>query len=111
MRETGNRMSQYSFRIWIPIAAGLLLALAMTACTGGSSTPSSARANAPQSIPVTVAPVIKQDFPVYLSGLGSIQAYYTVSVRSRVDGQLVDVKFREGENVNKGDLLALIDPR
>ena len=111
MRETGNRMRPHSFRIWIPIAAGLLLALAMTACNGGSSTPSSARANAPQSIPVTVAPVAKQDFPVYLSGLGSIQAYYTVSVRSRVDGQLVDVKFREGEHVNKGDLLAVIDPR
>ncbi len=104
-------MRQHSFRTWIPIAAGLLLALAMTACNGGSPTPSSARANVPQSIPVTVAPVAKQDFPVYLSGLGSIQAYYTVSVRSRVDGQLVDVKFREGEHVKKGDLLAVIDPR
>jgi membrane fusion protein, multidrug efflux system len=104
-------MRPHSFCIWIPIAAGLLLALVMTACNAGSSTPSSARANAPQSIPVTVAPVAKQDFPVYLSGLGSVQAYYTVSVRSRVDGQLVDVKFREGEHVNKGDLLAVIDPR
>jgi multidrug efflux system membrane fusion protein len=62
-------------------------------------------------MPVTVAPVLQQDFPVYLSGLGSIQAYYTVSVKSRVDGQLLDVKFREGEQVQKGDLLALIDPR
>jgi multidrug efflux system membrane fusion protein len=62
-------------------------------------------------VPVTVAPAVKQDLPIYLSGLGSVAAYYTVSLRSRVDGQLVDVKFREGEFVNKGDLLAVIDPR
>src|SRR6266536_1131596 len=104
-------MRRQSSSILIPIAVGLPLVLAMTACNGGSPTPSSARANVPQSIPVTVAPVAKQDFPVYLSGLGSIQAYYTVSVRSRVDGQLVSVKFREGEFVEKGDLLAVIDPR
>src|SRR6266536_5524088 len=104
-------MRRQSSSILIPIAVGLPLVLAMTACNGGSQAPSSARANTPQSIPVTVAPVAKQDFPVYLSGLGSIQAYYTVSVRSRVDGQLVDVKFREGEHVKKGDLLAVIDPR
>ena len=97
-------------RVSILISAGLL-ALAMTACNSGSRGPTTARANAPQSVPVTVAPVLKQDFPVYLSGLGSIQAYYTVSLKSRVDGQLLDVKFREGEHVNKGDLLAVIDPR
>jgi membrane fusion protein, multidrug efflux system len=111
MKETGTRMRRHSFRILISIAAGLLLVFAMTACNGGSSAPSSARASTPQSIPVTVAQVAQQDFPVYLTGLGSIQAYYTVSVKSRVDGQLVDVKFREGEQVNKGELLAVIDPR
>jgi len=58
-----------------------------------------------------VASVKRQDLPIYLSGLGSVSAYYTVSVKSRVDGQLVDVKFREGEFVNKGDLLIVIDPR
>jgi multidrug efflux system membrane fusion protein len=104
-------MRRHSFRILISITAGLLLTFAMEACNGGSQAPSSARANTPQNIPVTVAPVSKQDFPVYLTGLGSIQAYYTVSVKSRVDGQLVDIKFREGEHVNKGDLLAIIDTR
>jgi multidrug efflux system membrane fusion protein len=62
-------------------------------------------------MPVTVAPVLKQDLPIFLSGLGSVQAYYTVSVKSRIDGQLVDVKFKEGEFVKQGGLLAVIDPR
>ena len=92
-------------------AVAVLLASIGVACSGSASGPSRARASAPQTIPVTVAPVQKQDLPVYLSGLGSIEAYYTVSLKSRVDGQLVQVKFREGEFVKKGDLLAIIDPR
>jgi len=89
----------------------LLLPSLFTACSGSSSNPSRARANAPQTVQVTVAPALRQDLPIYLTGLGSIEAYYTVSVKSRVDGQLVDVKFKEGENVQKGALLAVIDPR
>jgi multidrug efflux system membrane fusion protein len=92
-------------------ATGLLLAIMGTACSGPASAPSAARANTQQTIPVTVAPVQKEDLPIYLNGLGSIAAYFTVGVKSRVDGQLVDVKFREGEFVKKGDLLAVIDPR
>ncbi|HEX6802642.1 MAG TPA: efflux RND transporter periplasmic adaptor subunit [Terriglobales bacterium] len=92
------------------LGAALLLLLSwLTACSG--SGPSQARANTPQAMPVTVAPVAKQDLPIYLTGLGSVAAYYTVSVKSRVDGQLVDVKFKEGEFVGKGALLAVIDPR
>src|SRR6516162_6446489 len=92
------------------VAAALVLTLlGLTACSG--SGPSQARANAPQAMPVTVAPVLAEDLPIFLTGLGSVQAYYTVSVRSRVDGQLVDVKFKEGEFVKQGALLAVIDPR
>ena len=89
----------------------LILPVFFTACSGSSPSPSSARANAPQVVQVTVAPARQQDLPIYLAGLGSIEAYYTVSVKSRVDGQLVDVKFKEGESVKKGALLAVIDPR
>jgi membrane fusion protein, multidrug efflux system len=62
-------------------------------------------------IPVAVAKAENRDMPVYLSGLGSVEAFNTVVVKSRIDGQLVDIKFREGQEVNKGDLLAVIDPR
>src|SRR5438270_7590605 len=89
----------------------LLLPSLFTACSGSSSSPSRARANTPQTVQVTVAPALRQDLPSYLTGLGSIEAYYTVSLKSRVDGQLVDVKFKEGETVKKGALLAVIDPR
>lgn len=61
-------------------------------------------------IPVEVADVRQQDVPVYLDGLGSVTAYYTVTVNSRVSGQIVQVNFKEGQNVRKGDLLIVIDP-
>ena len=62
-------------------------------------------------VPVIVSPVTQRDMPIYLEGLGSVVAFNTVTVRSRVDGQLVKVAFSEGEDVRKGDLLAQIDPR
>ena len=62
-------------------------------------------------VPVAVATVERRDMPVYLAGLGTVTAYNTVNVKSRVDGQLVQVAFREGQEVRKGDLLAVIDPR
>jgi multidrug efflux system membrane fusion protein len=62
-------------------------------------------------IPVTVARVETMDFPVYLNGLGTAQPYDKIMVRSRVDGQIVKVAFRQGQMVNKGDTLVEIDPR
>lgn len=53
----------------------------------------------------------RADVPVYLQGLGSVQAYYTAKITSRVDGQLQDISFVEGKPVHKGDVLARIDPR
>src|SRR6266403_706559 len=63
------------------------------------------------AVPVTIAPVVKTDFPVYLSGLGTVQGFNTVVVRTRVDGQVDKIAFKEGQLVNQGDLLAQIDPR
>jgi membrane fusion protein, multidrug efflux system len=63
------------------------------------------------AVPVTIAPVVKADFPVYLTGLGTVQGFNTVVVRTRVDGQIDKIAFKEGQLVNQDDLLAQIDPR
>lgn len=62
-------------------------------------------------IPVQVAEVTAADLPIYLTGLGTVQAYNTVVVRSRVDGELQKIGFTEGQIVQAGDLVAQIDPR
>src|ERR1700756_584392 len=63
------------------------------------------------AIPVSMSAVEKTDFPVYLTGLGAVQAFNTVVVRTRVDGQIDKIAFQEGQLVREGDLLAEIDPR
>jgi len=70
-----------------------------------------ARSSAPAAIPVTVATATKRDLPIYLTGLGSVQASFTVGIRPQVDGKLEAVLFTEGQQVKKGDVLARIDPR
>jgi len=62
-------------------------------------------------IPVTTAVVRKADFPVYLTGLGTVEPYNTVTVSSRVDGEITKVFFRQGQMVKEGETLATIDPR
>jgi len=64
-----------------------------------------------QVIPVAVAPAVQKDMPVYISGLGSVEAFYTVTLKTRVDGPVDQVYFKEGQDVKKGDLLVQIDPR
>jgi multidrug efflux system membrane fusion protein len=79
----------------------------------GSGVPSGAQASRPPetSVPVTLGSVETAPFPVYLNGLGTVQAYNTVVVRTRVDGQIDKIGFKEGQLVKQGDLLAEIDPR
>ena len=65
----------------------------------------------PRPIPVVTATVKQRDLNLYLIGLGTVTAFKTVTVRSRVEGELQKVTFEEGQMVREGDLLAEIDPR
>ena len=81
------------------------------AATKADNAQKSAAAARTAAVPVTIAPVEKADFPVYLTGLGTVQGFNTVVVRTRVDGQIDKIAFKEGQLVRQGDLLAQIDPR
>ena len=85
--------------------------LGMTDVSANPTDTSKQQRKGPAPIPVTIQPVQNSDFPVYLNGLGTVQPYNTVTVRSRVDGQVIKVNFRQGQMVNEGDLLVQIDPR
>jgi multidrug efflux system membrane fusion protein len=107
------------------LLAGLLLAAcgtywwlhAPTSSKGGAEQTATAQAArgrrgaAPDIIPVLVAPAETRDVPIYLDGLGTVQASATVTVRAMVDGPLQEVRFKEGQDVRAGDVLARIDPR
>jgi membrane fusion protein, multidrug efflux system len=108
------QINRSSKRRWILLATFL----AIIAAGGGSywlwpqaQSPGSNRASARAATPVSVAVVSRRDVPIYVSGLGTVQASNTVKVASQVDGKLEQVHFTEGQNVEKGALLAKIDPR
>jgi membrane fusion protein, multidrug efflux system len=65
----------------------------------------------PPAVPVSVAMVAHQDVPLWLHGLGTVQAFYSVQLRPKVDGTLLQVPVTEGQDVKLGDLLAVIDPK
>ena len=104
------------FRFGLRIGFLVAVAAVLSGCGNAPATPSKStkggrQGMGGQAMPVAVAQVESRDLPVYLSGLGSVEAFYTVLVKTRVDGQLVNVNFREGQEVKKGDLLAVVDPR
>src|SRR4051794_27640383 len=73
---------------------------------------SAARAAPPRpTVPVTVSVASRRDVPIFLDGLGTVQASNTVAIHSQVDGKLQSVNFVEGQAVHQGDTLAVIDPR
>ena len=90
----------FSRQFWLPLVPSLF-------AKGGSV--STKKEDRP--IPVRTAEVQQRDMPVFISGLGTVTAFKTVTLRSRVDGELIKVAFNEGQMVQEGDLLAEIDPR
>jgi len=99
-------------RLWLASAVALLVVcVSFSSCTNADSKQQKAQAAGPRAVSVAVAKVQQQDMPVYLVGLGSVTAFYTANIKSRVDGQIMRVNFQEGQVVKEGDLLIVIDPR
>jgi membrane fusion protein, multidrug efflux system len=102
-----NSRNQRGFRsgplAWLVLF--LSLSLFAAACSGDKKPPPR------PSVPVLVATVTEKTVPVELKVIGNVEAYATVSIKSRLAGQLVQVNFREGQDVKAGELLFVIDPR
>jgi len=103
-------------RKWTVIGILLLAAgLALYFGTARGSIPFLAQSAVPRplaiAVPVSAAPAQRRDVPIYLTGIGTVQAYNSVLMKSRVDGQIVKISFSEGKDVHAGDVLVEIDPR
>ena len=114
-REPVDLQPRTRSRRWLMLALSLLvlagIGYAIWFWPAGSGNQATRNRNANQPIPVLVATAEQKDMPLYLDGLGTVQAFNTVTVRAMVDGPLMAVKFTEGQDVKKGDVLAQIDPR
>lgn len=106
-------MTKRRIPAWVFYLAAVLVAGGVYAAwpkhSGGEKSTKSGPAQG--AVPVTVGTVTKEDFPVYLTGLGTVQGFNTVTVRTRVDGQINQIAFKEGQFVKEGDLIAQVDPR
>ncbi len=96
-------------KLLVGAACALIVALIVARVLSGGAPVKATQTGKP--IPVTAAVVSPHDVSLYLNGIGTIQAFNTVTIRPRVDGELVNVAFHEGQEVKKGDLLLQIDPR
>ncbi|MFD4841140.1 MdtA/MuxA family multidrug efflux RND transporter periplasmic adaptor subunit [Achromobacter sp. NPDC058515] len=112
-----SRRRVVGLAVLLLVVAGVAwLALRPSSKPGGpggrpGARPSMAAAMANMPVPVRVATATQQDIDIFLRSLGTVTAYNTVTVRSRVSGELVEVAFQEGQQVKAGDLLAQVDPR
>jgi membrane fusion protein, multidrug efflux system len=98
-------------KLFAALGAAVLAGAAGLHFAFGSSADAANEAPPPPPVPVQVAAARRADMPVYLHGLGTVQAFYAVDVKAQVDGYLDQVPVREGQEVKKGDIVAVIDPR
>ena len=95
----------------IPLPAMVCgIALLLAGCSGGAGS-KAAPGGKPPAVPVTAAQAVRKDVPLQLRTIGTVEAYSTVSVKTMVNGQIMKIGFREGQDVKKGDLIFVIDPR
>ena len=113
METSRNGPGRMSRRALLTTAFAVAVAAAVLFYWYWSQGPDPAHAARPSraAVPVSVANAARQDMPVYLTGLGTVQALFTVAIHAQVDGKLQEVFFKEGQRVQRGDVLAKIDPR
>jgi multidrug efflux system membrane fusion protein len=104
---TGKRTAVIAAALVAVVAAGGLVAY----FSGDSRAREKPPAKGPAAVPVAVAAALQQSIPMRLQAIGNVEAYTSVAVKSRVDGQILEVHFREGQEVKKGEVLFRIDPR
>ena len=95
--------------VWIVAVA--VVAVPLTIALWHRAEPAAVPRNQSAPVPVTVVAAAQRDVPIFLSALGTVQAWNTIAVHSQIDGALQSVNFTQGQEVHKGDILAQIDPR
>ncbi len=106
---SGKKKKRWAKFLWFALPAIVIVVLA--SAVWRRDVAPARTASPPVTVPVTVASAKRKDVPVLLTGLGTVQASHTISIRSQVDGKLQSINFVEGQDVRQGDVLAVIDPR
>jgi multidrug efflux system membrane fusion protein len=109
-RCNSNNPGAFKVHLGLLFALGFACAF-LSGCTSADPKQQKAQAAAPRAVSVAIAAVQQEDVPVYVNGLGTVTAFNTANIKSRVDGQIMRVNFREGQDVREGDLLIEIDSR
>ena len=106
-----SRRRVVALAVVVAVAAAVGLGSYLIVADGRTAKSAKEGGKGAPAVSVTVARVLQETVPVRLNAIGNVEAYQSVAVKARVDGQIIDVKVREGAPVKKGDVLFRIDPR
>lgn len=99
-----------SRRAIFAVAGVVIVAVIAAVAVSRLTKPAPTRASGPPSVPVTATAAGRQDVPIFYDALGTVMALNTVAIRAQVNGQIISINFRQGQDVKQGDVLAKIDP-